>query len=403
MRQRQFNRRCPQLTSRDVYAFTEHTLCQYVRLHDHGPKCTATVLCAVLVWAAARMASIAAVCRRWNGGPSDQAVYDALRDQLPKRPRILENRLHGALGHRLPRALFRRARQVAIDYHDVTYHGQPLKHANELRRSKPKHGTTTFHTYATVCIVQKGHRFTLAFTWVKRRESATQVVDRLLGRVRALGVRIRRVLLDRGFYSAAVMAELQRRRVPFVLPVVLRGRKPKPGTAAKGMRVYRRKPAGWYAHTFSHQGEPVRFSVCVAYKSYRHHRTRTRRTKKLIYAAWGVKGAPVWLRETYRLRFGIETSYRQRREARIRTCTRDPKLRLLYVGLSLLLRNVWVWVHAQSLSEGDRVHPTECLEKLRFSDLLEWVSDYIKAFLRVMTDYEIDCHTGKRVTAGETM
>ena len=32
-------------------------------------------------------------------------------------------------------------------------------------------------------------------------------------------------------------------------------------------------------------------------------------------------------------------------QARIRTCTRDPLLRLLYVVIALVLRNVWVWLH----------------------------------------------------------
>ena len=42
----------------------------------------------------------------------------------------------------------------------------------------------------------------------------------------------------------------------------------------------------------------------------------------------------------HRTRFGIEASYRQLHEARIKTCTRDP--RLLFVGIALVLRNVWV-------------------------------------------------------------
>jgi hypothetical protein len=32
-------------------------------------------------------------------------------------------------------------------------------------------------------------------------------------------------------------------------------------------------------------------------------------------------------------------------EARIRTRTRDPSQRLLFVGIALVLRNVWVWSH----------------------------------------------------------
>ena len=38
-------------------------------------------------------------------------------------------------------------------------------------------------------------------------------------------------------------------------------------------------------------------------------------------------------------------TYRQLHQARIRTSTRDPALRLLYVGIALILRNVWVWLH----------------------------------------------------------
>ena len=96
MRSRKNNKKRRVLASRDVHKFTEECLQQHVPLHDSGPKCTAGVLWNVLLWAAARMASIAAVCRRWQDGLSDQAVYDALADQLPKRPRILEKKLNAA-------------------------------------------------------------------------------------------------------------------------------------------------------------------------------------------------------------------------------------------------------------------------------------------------------------------
>jgi IS4 transposase len=40
-----------------------------------------------------------------------------------------------------------------------------------------------------------------------------------------------------------------------------------------------------------------------------------------LFAAWRVKGSPTEIRERYRKRFGIETSFRQLRQARIYT---DP-------------------------------------------------------------------------------
>jgi hypothetical protein len=397
MRSRKNNKKRRVLASRDVQNFTEECLQQHVPLVDSGPKCTAGVLWKVLLWAAARVCSIAAVCRRWQDGLSDQTVYDALAAQLPKRPRVLEKKLNAALVHRLPRGVLKRARSVAIDYHEIPYHGEPLKNANELCHGKPKSGTTKFHAYATACIVEKGQRFTLAYTWVKRREKQTVVIARLLERVRALGLKIKRLLVDRGFFNVATMEYLQEQRIPFVMPVVMRGRKPKRGQPAKGVRKFAKKKVGWYRHTLKSKGKEVTFSVCVCYKTYLHHRTSKRCKKKLIYAAWGVRRAPVEMREMYRKRFGIETSYRQRREARIKTCTRDPKLRLFYVGIGLLLRNVWVMLHATLLAEGDAIHPEPCLEKLRYADLLEWLSDFIKTLLAVNTGFRIDCDTGKRV------
>jgi hypothetical protein len=48
-------------------------------------------------------------------------------------------------------------------------------------------------------------------------------------------------------------------------------------------------------------------------------------------------------------------------------------LRLLYVGVALLLRNVWVWLHYQVLAEGRRGGRKIDLGKLRFRQMLLWL------------------------------
>ena len=68
---------------------------------------------------------------------------------------------------------------------------------------------------------------------------------------------------------------------------------------------------------------------------------------------------------TYRLQFGIETSYRQLHEGRIRTTTRRPAVRLLYVGIALVLRNLWVWLHYTLLALPRRGGRVILLERLR--------------------------------------
>ena len=42
-----------------------------------------------------------------------------------------------------------------------------------------------------------------------------------------------------------------------------------------------------------------------------------------------------WVKETYRKRFGIETSYRQMNQCRIRTTTKKFNVRFLYVAIGL--------------------------------------------------------------------
>ena len=155
---------------------------------------------------------------------------------LPKTLRVLERRLNNSLTGSLSRRMERRTWQVAIDWHLVPYYGRPAKSRNELYHSRQHLGTTRFHAYATACIVEYGERYTLAMTLVRQHESTTTVLKRLLARIREIGLKIKRILLDRAFFTAEVATLLQQERLPFLMPVALRGRKPKKGRPARGLR-----------------------------------------------------------------------------------------------------------------------------------------------------------------------
>jgi Transposase DDE domain len=309
-----------------------------VRLPPRRRKCAPAVVWRALLWAAAFARSLAAACQAIPGAPTGQAVWDALRPALPKRRRTLERRLLAALHAPLPPRP--RAARVAIDYHRIPYYGTPGRDTTRAKRSA---GTHNFHTYATACVVGGPDRYTVGLTAVADREPMTHVLARLLDQVAVAGVPVRVVLLDRAFFSIAVMRLLQSRRLPFVLPAVIRGRKPRPGVPAAGLRAIRRRGAGRYPYTHEDRGQSVRVVVVVAHKSYRHARTGRRHTRKLLYLAWRVPGGPVAVRDLYRLRFGIESSYRQLGEARPRTSCRDGVVRLLWVAVGLVVRNAWVW------------------------------------------------------------
>ena len=144
------SRKSHTISSDEVQSWVSSWLSESVVLPDHGWKCTAAVVWMLLIRAAARQQSICAACRDLKDAPSDQAMLDALRDGLPKAPRVLERHLVAALQTKLPRKLLRHAREVAIDWHLIPYHGEPHKSKNELYHSAPKSGTTKFHGLAGI-------------------------------------------------------------------------------------------------------------------------------------------------------------------------------------------------------------------------------------------------------------
>jgi hypothetical protein len=376
------------INSGQVYSWALTSLLQVKLVKDHGWLCTGRVVLSIVLRAAARSISVSAACRDLSRGPSDQAVMTALEEGLPRTLPVLEGRLNKALTDPLPRGMRRRAWELAIDWHLQPYYGQPDKSRNELYYGKPRQGTKKFHAYASACIVEYGRRYTVALTWVRRHESMVVVLRRLVARTREIGLKIKRVLLDRAFFNVPVVQFLQAENLPFLMPVVIRGRAPKKGRKLTGLRWIKRQSAGWYSHTMRNGKRQVTVSVCVGYRRHRHREDRRQVRQKLLFAAWRVYGSPTALREHYRLRFGIESSFRQMRQARIYTCTRSPRLRLVFLALALILRNIWVWVHQTRLAEGSGDTLTLHLERLRFKRMLDWIAHQVVALFH---DGSIPC------------
>ena len=333
--------------------------------------------------------------------PSDQTIRNGLAASLPDIPE-LERRLNRALATKLPKALLRKARIIAIDLTLIPYHGEPARDVREIYRGKPKSGTTHFHAYATAAVVHKGHRYTLALSRVEHGEAMKNVVQRLLGIVRRRGLKIKFVLLDKGFFSVAVISYLKRARYGFIIPAACRGRKPKPPKKPTGVRRLLTKKDGYYSHLLSSnvggKRRSTRVTICVASKEYLHRKTGKWRRKTQLYTVWKVRRSPAQIWEIYRKRFSIETSYRQMNEARIRTCTRSPRERLLFVGIALVLRNVWVWLHFQFAKGKWSEEPQLFLELLRFREMLLWIAQVVGQLLGANRKPGIDLQTYERLT-----
>jgi putative transposase len=367
------------LNRHQVHRAATKYLQRHVPLRDSQRKVTASDLWAVLSITAAEVTSLHAACGRLDGLASEETIRTALDAALPEFA-ALQRQLNGALAGRLPRASRRRRQRLAIDLTLIPYHGAPFRDEAEVDRGLAKSGTSHFHAYATAYVILKGQRFTVALTAVAEGEPLKGVVQRLLKPARSVGAVPRLVLLDRGFYGVDVLRYLQAARQPFLMPVALRGRKADDPRGPSGTRTFAAmRRGGW--HEYAVTGGTKRtatVSICVSCRNYRGQWKRSGR-QALAYACWGVEGRScTWVRETYRLRFGIESSYRQLNQARGRTSTRRPELRLLYVGIALVLRNEWVWLHFEVLSTPRRGGQAIRLERLRLRELLHWLIEVIE-------------------------
>jgi hypothetical protein len=221
----------------------------------------------------------------------------------------------------------------------------------------------------------------VALSYVRPGEDRACVVKRLLQTARKAGVRPGLVLLDRGFFWVGVIGYFRAARTPLLMPVPLRGRKKDHPKGPGGTRVFGSGDrSGCGRHTLSRTDGKVATVGIVVHCRNRAGRRGKPGRERLVYAYWGWQPpAPSPVSPLYRCRFGIETSYRQMNPCRARTCTRDPAVRLFLVGVALVLRNVWVWLHGSVLSAPRRGRRTVRLELLS-----------VKALLRMLLEVAVE-------------
>jgi putative transposase len=371
------------VTSKDVQEHTAALLQQAAGLKETKGKCTLSVLIHLVCAAAARLTSVFDACGQMEDAPSGETARLALLATLPDYAK-LQRGVNRALVADVPKPLRKRKHPFAIDLHLVPYYGLPMSDPKEIYRSQAKTGTHNFHAYASAYVIFHGQRFTVALTPVAYGEKMKVIVQRLLTLARQTCIRPSLLLLDRGFYSIDVIRYLQRARVPFLMPAVARGRKPAEGEPATGIRAFQLwKSGGWGRHTLVTGKEKATVSICVHCGNHRGQRKKRGRFA-WVYAYWGIRPRSTrWVKDTYRSRFGIETSYRQLNEARIKTCTRNPVVRFFFIALALILRNVWVWFHWERLSSPRRGRRLLRLERLRFKALLLWLLHEAESVLGV--------------------
>ena len=359
-----------------------------------GTKYNETNAWNVLIAAATTGKSISVICRESKDGPSDNTLREQL-DVQKWSDKQIEEACNEIFAKSCVGCKWRGSYEVAIDLHEEPFYGKPPEDDSDIiRRGEAKAGTTWFHVFATAYVIRKNRRFTLAATRVRAGDRMLEVANRLKERVEKLGIKVSAYLMDRQFWCAALLWAWK--EVPYIIPMRRTGKKESGGGTrplfeeqesqftsysmshdeygnfetevaivvlpetkeARKKRLLKAKEANDEAlknlaeKTILCEKNPTSGTKCsLTWAKKAQKKTQEKLeleelaepTVTLCYAINKVKGWSIGrIYHCYRSRFGIESSYRQGRQARFHTSSRKPWFRFLRFGIAHAIRNLWI-------------------------------------------------------------
>jgi len=350
----------PTLSGSEVRQIVSDLIAEYLQLQAEGYNCSTQVMTDVLVKASIEGETIESTCDDLDAVPTGHTMRNYLNEQLrPEDLAAIEERINAALPVDLPKRLWRIRLDLAADLHDEPFYGKTEELLAFACRGKAKDGTTYFYRVATLYHVHKGVPITLAVTFVLPSDTKLAVLRRLLARAKKLGLQWG-LYLDKGFCSIPVIRYLQQHRYSAIIACPIRGKKGGTRALCTGRSSY------ITTHTFSsaEYGSCEAAVAVVRTFNTSGRRRQRRKARWLVYVLINVDLRPHQVRQRYRSRFGVETSYRCMRTTHAKTTSRNAALRFFLIALAFILVNVWIvlrWRFCQVPRRGGRQ-----LDKKRF-------------------------------------
>ena len=212
----------PALTDSITLEEVVSCLTEYIPIQTQG-DCDQQTIFEILIRAASQRDSLENTSKTLTNAPTSNDI----RYHLEKYDNLetLETQLNKALQSRQPSRIYQGYQKVAIDLNLIPYYGNPSpEELPYIYRSQAKNGTCSFYAYATLYVIKKGKRVTLAIKAVRRQDTLVAIITYLLALISPLKLQIKRLYLDRGFFCVPVIRWLQALNIPFVMPVIIRGK-----------------------------------------------------------------------------------------------------------------------------------------------------------------------------------
>ncbi len=172
---------------------------------------------------------------------------------------------------------------VAIDFHDIPYYGEPIDpKPPQFVKTQEARGTHRTYHYASLDLLCPHFRLTFSVRDLRQRGVRHRAVLRALADARRCGVEVRRLYLDREFYEYATLGCLRTEGYTVITPLRLGSRQRE--RWGRGQRSYvtehlLRDPRG--------KGEPLALRVHVVVRYQAGKKWNRRGAQYLVYQVLG--------------------------------------------------------------------------------------------------------------------
>lgn len=217
---------------------------------------------------------------------------------------------------------------LAIDTTDLpcTVNNPEFKHYNIKKRGLKIHKMQVIR-FATLCLVLKEFRLTLAVLPVRRGEKHEVTVDKLLSLIPS-GMKVRAILMDKGFYHSEIFKTVERHGHKYVVPVKRYDEMDLYYHIAESTDMWR------FTYTMNKgTGKAYSFNVYlqdIGVEYYHGFASNIDMTNKDFST----------LIQAYRYRWNIEVSYKESLEYAVKSSTRKHGHRVIIFTISHLLMNL---------------------------------------------------------------
>jgi len=215
---------------------------------------------------------------------------------------------------------------IAIDYTDWPVYIE--ERSSMILGKKPEKGTTKCFRFATINVVEHGDRFTLLAIPVSTFDTKEKILETLISFAKER-VPIRKLYVDRGFFSSNIINLLKKMGVTFIMPAIMNDRVIDYANSVSPPTVIKNYPM-----------KDCKFNLVVIEKEERRYAFATNLNFNNNDVLLSER-----LFDPYSKRWGIETSYRVKKSFRGKTTSRNYIIRQFYFMLSVVLYDLWILVN----------------------------------------------------------